>query len=123
MAWESSPCVDAARDGIIELYTSPSLLEELEAVLGRKKFAKRLEETGVTIRELMSGYASLAMVIDVNSIDPVILRDPDDDMVLACAVTAEGKMIVSGDDDLLDLKQYKDIRILTASELLAELSL
>lgn len=125
LLWRGIPrrVLDAARDGIIELYTSPSLLEELEAVLGRKKFAKRLEETGVTIRELMSGYASLAMVIDVNSIDPVILRDPDDDMVLACAVTAEGKMIVSGDDDLLDLKQYKDIRILTASELLAELSL
>jgi len=39
--------LDAARDGIIEIFTSPVLLEELEDVLSRKKFAARLEIAGV----------------------------------------------------------------------------
>lgn len=125
LLWRGAPrrVLDAARDGIIELYTSLDLLEELEDVLSRDKFAKRLEATGVTVRDLINGYSALATVIESNKIEPVILQDPDDDVVLACALTANCEIIVSGDDDLLGLKQYKEIRILTAVELLADLSL
>jgi len=125
LLWRGNPrrILDAARDGIVELYTSPVLLEELEDVLSREKFAKRLEAAGVTLRELVDGYSALAMLIAAEPIEPVILRDPDDDAVLACAVAADCEVVVSGDDDLLDLNQYKEIRILTATELLAELSL
>lgn len=123
--WRGNPrrVLDAARDRIIEFYTSPVLLEELEDVLNRKKFAERLKAAAVTVRELVEGYSALATVIDVEPIEPVIIRDPDDDAVLACALAAEAEIIVSGDDDLLDLKEHRGIRILTATELLAELSL
>ena len=49
LLWRGNPrrVLDAARDGIIELFTSPSLLEELEEVLSRKKFATRLEAANV----------------------------------------------------------------------------
>lgn len=42
--WRGNPrrVLDAARDKIIELFTSPVLLEELEDVLIREKFARRL---------------------------------------------------------------------------------
>ncbi len=125
LLWRGLPrrVLDAARDGIIELYTSPVLLAELEEVLNREKFAKRLEAANVTIRELVDGFSALAKVLDAQPIEPVILRDPDDDAVLACALAAECEIIVSGDDDLPDLKQHQEIRILTAAELLAELSL
>ncbi len=125
LLWRGAPrrVLDAARDGIIELYTSLDLLEELEDVLSRDKFAKRLEAAGVTGRDLVNGYSALATVIESNKIEPVILQDPDDDVVLACALTANCEIIVSGDDDLLGLMQYKEIRILTAVELLADLSL
>jgi len=39
----------------------------------------------------------------------VVIRDPDDDHVLACALTARAELIVSGDKDLLDLNTYQDI--------------
>jgi len=113
LLWRGNPrrILDAARDGIIELFTSPVLLEELEEVLSRGRFATRLEAAQVTAHELVLGYAALATVVEAASIEPVILTDPDDDAVLA------------GDSHLLDLKQYKEVRILTASELLVELSL
>ena len=41
-----------------------------------------------------------------------ICRDPDDDMVIACAVDANADYIVTGDEDLLILKRYKDIVII-----------
>jgi putative PIN family toxin of toxin-antitoxin system len=125
LLWRGNPrrVLDAARDGIIELFTSTVLLKELEDVLRRERFAKRFEAANVTAEELVEGFAGLATVIEAAPIENVIVSDPDDDAVLACAITAEAEIIVSGDDDLLDLKEHKSIRILTATKLLAELSL
>lgn len=83
----------------------------------------RLEAAGVTVSELVLGYEALATVIEAEAIEPVILADPDDDAVLACALAAQSEVITSGDNHLLALKQHQEIRILTAAELLAELSL
>ncbi len=125
LLWRGNPrrVLDAARDGIIELFTSPVLLEELEDVLKREKFAVRLENAGVSVAELIEGYAALATVTDAAPIAPIVIRDPDDDAVLACAIASEAEIIASGDDDLLSLKSHQDIRILTAAELLNELAL
>lgn len=38
--------------------------------------------------------------------------------MLACALSAGAALIVSGDDDLLSLGTFRDIRILTAREAL-----
>jgi putative PIN family toxin of toxin-antitoxin system len=125
LLWRGNPrrVLDAARDGIIELFTSPLLLEELEDVLSRKKLAMRLEAANVTVSELVLGYAALTTVIEAEAIEPVILADPEDDAVLACALAAQSEVITSGDNHLLDLKEHREIRILRPAELLAELSL
>ncbi|PYS76262.1 MAG: putative toxin-antitoxin system toxin component, PIN family [Acidobacteria bacterium] len=124
LLWRGNPrlVLDAAREGTIDLYTSAVLLTELEDVLGREKFAKRLASAGVTPHELVLGYAALASVIEPAAVEPVILSDPDDDAVLACAVAAQGEIIVSGDSHLLELRLYQEIRILTAAALMKEFS-
>ena len=43
---------------------------------------------------------------------PDICRDPNDDMIIACAIDAAADYIVTGDEDLLILKRYKDIVII-----------
>ena len=87
------------------------------------KWSERLAVANVTVQDLVSGYSVLATVIEAELIEPVILIDPNNDEVLTCALSAEAELIVSGDSDLLDLKAHKEIRILTATEFLAELSL
>jgi putative PIN family toxin of toxin-antitoxin system len=125
LLWRGNPrrVLDAARDGIIELFSSPALLEELDDVLSRKKFATRLKAAGVTVSELVLGYSALTTVIEAEAIEPVILADPDDDAVMACALAAQSEVITSGDNHLLALKEHQEIRILTAAELLTEPSL
>jgi putative PIN family toxin of toxin-antitoxin system len=49
-----------------------------------------------------------------------VCRDPNDDMVLECAVLAGAQVIVSGDKDLLVLGSYRGIRIMTPAEFLTE---
>lgn len=120
LLWQGPPrkILDAARKGQFELYTSVALLTELE---GREKFAKRLAIADITPRELVLGYAALATPVTPLAIPAVILDDPDDDAVLACALAAQAEVIVSGDRDLLGLKNYQGIDILTAPKLLARI--
>ena len=49
------------------------------------------------------------------------LRDRDDVHVLACAVGAEADAIVTGDKDLLTLKDFGGIPIIDAAEALKRL--
>lgn len=124
LLWYGTPrrVLDETRAGAIELFTSNILLAELEDVLYREKFAKRLAIVGLTPNELVMGYAALATLVEPAVIDPVIVDDPDDDAVLACAVAAYAEEVVSGDGHLLGLKEYQGIPILTATELLAQIS-
>ena len=46
------------------------------------------------------------------------VRDPEDDMVVACALTVAADFIVTGDKDLLVLSTYGSIRIITPREFL-----
>lgn len=123
LLWRGNPrrVLDAAREGTLDLFTSAILLAELEDVLSRDKFAKLITSV-VTPHDLVLGYAALSSVVVPATIAPVILTDPDDDAVLACAVAAQSEIIVSGDSHLLDLKEYQGIRILTAAMLVAEIS-
>ncbi len=124
LLWEGSPrrVLDSARAEQIALFTSPVLIVELDDVLKRDKFARRLQRAGVTSRDLVLGYAALATLVSPVVIEPVILADADDDAVLACALAAQAEAVVSGDRHLLSLRKYEGINILTATELLKELN-
>lgn len=123
--WHGNPrrILEAAHSGTIELFTSLKLIAELEEVLSRGKFAAIISKAESSPREIVRNYRLVATVINAEPVDPVVIRDPDDDEVIACAVASRSEVIVSGDNDLLDLKRYKNIRILTATELLSELNL
>jgi predicted nucleic acid-binding protein len=48
----------------------------------------------------------------------VVIEDPDDDEILACALAARADAMTSGDRHLLALKSFRGIPILSPSELL-----
>lgn len=121
--WQGSlrQLLDFARTGLVDLYTSPALLAELSDVLRRDKFAKRLASVGVSINDLVMGYAALAKVIKPITLVSVIADDPDDNLVLECTISAHAEAIVSGDSHLLKLNSFQNIPILTANELLIQI--
>lgn len=123
--WHGNPrrILDAARDDLIELFTSKALLAELQNVLRRGKFAERLLLSNHTAHEVVRNYAYLATVIHVEETERVVIRDPDDDAVIACAKASHSDFIVSGDNDLLDLGEHQGIRILDPTDFLSDLGL
>jgi putative PIN family toxin of toxin-antitoxin system len=124
LLWHGVPrkFLDTVRAGAISLYTSDALLAELVEVLPRKKLAKRVAASGMSAEELARRYALLAQRVTAAEIEPVVLADPDDDRVLACALGAQADLIVSGDPHLRNLKAYQGIAIVTAAEALTRIA-
>jgi putative PIN family toxin of toxin-antitoxin system len=114
--WGGTPAkiIKAAREKTIVLYSSPVLIAELEDVLARDKFSERLARVGSSVSEIVGDYRALAQIIVPTSV-PRVVRDADDDQVIACALAAAAKIIVSRDNDLLALGVYQGIEILSAA--------
>jgi putative PIN family toxin of toxin-antitoxin system len=47
-----------------------------------------------------------------------VIRDPNDDMILACAIKAKAAYVLSRDKDLLDLQTYGRVKIVSPEDFL-----
>lgn len=105
--------------GDFTLLISPVLLEELDRVLQYPRLHRYYDaETRLRFVALI---AALSETVDLPDEVPRICRDPADDWVIACAVVGGADVIVSGDQDLLDLGQVSDIPIISARQFLERL--
>lgn len=115
--------VDAAKAGEFELCTSEVLLAELLDVIARGKFSARLTQAGLTPLAIVEDLRALAVVVSPTTVAHVVLTDPDDDHVLAAALTGAADLIASGDKrDLLPLGSYQGMPIVTAKEALERIA-
>lgn len=121
MLWQGKPAelLDLGATDDVRLFTSQTLLEELERSLAKPRLAARLNAIGLTPAQHASNYASLAEVVVPSPLPIPISRDIDDDRVLACAIAAQAAAVVTGDNDLLVLAAYHGIAMLRVAECLA----
>lgn len=98
------------------LVSTPVLLEELARVLRHPRL-QHYYDTAQRDR-FVALIAALSELVELPEEIPPISRDPDDDRVIACAVVGRVDGIVSGDRDLLDLREVGGIPILTAAQFL-----
>ena len=122
LLWSGAPhrLLALAETSRIALYTSPALIDELAGVLARHHFTARLNVLRVADEELVANYLKLAHLVLPIPISPVIVADPDDDAVLACALAADAAYIVSGDPHLLSLKRYHAVHIVSPRTFLTD---
>ncbi len=117
LLWGGTPkqFLELAVEADIEFLTSDTLLEELARVLSRAKFAAKLAGQQISAEQIAKEYREQARIITVSTVPAPQLRDPKDHHVLACALAAQANLIISGDHDLLELKEYRGIPIVTAA--------
>ena len=73
------------------------------------------------IEDALGDYLDETVYAQISGNVKGVCRDPKDDMVFECAVLAGASVIVSGDKDLLAVKTYAGIRVLTPREFLQQL--
>jgi putative PIN family toxin of toxin-antitoxin system len=119
LGWGGNPdqCVRRALDGDVALFVSPDLLNELARVMEYPRFEFTDREKGAFFAAIISGSS----VVNPNETIHEIQPDPDDDIVLECAVAADTTYIVSGDDHLRSLEQFRAIRILSPADFIDEI--
>lgn len=91
-----------------DLVTSEYILKELaERLVTKAKFTKAEAQA---VSQAVRKDAELASPTPLRK---RVSRDPDDDWVLATAIAGAADVIVTGDKDLLVLKRYQGIPIVT----------
>lgn len=113
-----SKIVDMCMEGILENHTSIDILSEVEKVLSYQKFNLNNEE----INKLLKIYFSLSRLVSIKVKSEIKSRDPADNKILECAITSEVDYIISGDQDLLVLKEVEGIRIMKSRDFLEMIS-
>lgn len=123
LLWKGTPhtlLTEIRQRPVIALYTSAKLLAELADVLSRDKLVPLVLATGLAPEALMRTYKNLTRIVMPAFIPPTS-TDPDDDHVLACALAARADFVVSGDNDLLSIEDYRGIPIVGPAALLARM--
>jgi putative PIN family toxin of toxin-antitoxin system len=118
--WHGTPhaLIDRVREGTLTFISSPALLAELTEAIARPKFDTILVRSNTSRERSLAEARELTEVIAPPPLAEPVCRDPDDDAVLALGVAAKVDFIVSGDRDLLTLKTFQGIAIVTPAEAL-----
>lgn len=106
-----------AKIGQVESVTCQEILDEFaEKLLLKFKFSQDMAQLAV---EEVRSYSRL---VEISATLKAVAADPDDDMVVECAVVGSATYIVTGDKHLLVLGKYGEIQIVKANEFVALLS-
>ncbi len=104
-----------AVEGEAQLVISKPIIHELLDVLARKfgRDAEELARIAVFLAELAE-LAQPRREIEV-------VKDDEDNRILECAIAGRADVIVTGDQAMLGLGEYQEVRIMTLREFLAAL--
>jgi putative PIN family toxin of toxin-antitoxin system len=128
-AGPAAACLQAARDGRLELVISPEIVAEVRDVLTRPKTLRKFQALTVeAVDVFVRGIVSFAVTVsDVPSV-VVLERDPKDEPYLNLAIASGAAYLATWDKDLLDLmgdegsrQQFPTLTILEPPALLRAL--
>ena len=104
--------------GKCRLVFSEELMQEFLQVAGRPKFRKYFFPDDLeTILETIEEYADFVQVTTITT----ECRDPKDNFLLSLAIDAKADYLLTGDNDLLDIRNMQGTEILTISEFLQKI--
>ena len=103
--------MDAWINDEVEMITSEPLIDELSRTLRKPYFTSRL--TQKQAESFINLVRDRATVVQITTPIPKIATHPEDDIVLATAESGTASYVVTGDHGLADLKQFKNIQIVS----------
>ncbi|PSF39483.1 putative toxin-antitoxin system toxin component, PIN family [Aphanothece hegewaldii CCALA 016] len=120
LLWRGRPglILDLSKKQQITIFVSDGLRQELENTLRRTKFKSKIQSLAITVEDLLTVIKELSQSSPYLSVELPELRDLDDLVILGTAQASQAEFIITGDQDLLVLKKFNDIPILTPQDFL-----
>ena len=103
--------IEAVVNKMIDACATPEITVEYQEIIQEMISRKQ----GHLRMDLFNLYLEKLRILESKTRIHVCL-DPDDDKFLSCAIDAKAIYIVSGDKDLLDIRDYNGVEIITAAE-------
>lgn len=118
----SDELLELASTDQLQLVLSPEIIEESrQKLLGSSRIRRRYAYSDRDVALFCDELAVLGEIVrDLAALTGVV-RDPGDDVILACAVKGQTAAVVTRDKDLLSLGSYRSIAIKTPEELRQQL--
>ena len=116
IGWKGSPyhCIDLARQGRVKGLICPEILDELT-----EKLEQKLKFTPIQVIETIADLLTFLRLITIANTLNFLTTDPNDNMVLECAIVGNATHIVTCDKrHLLPLGSYQGIAIVNARDFL-----
>jgi putative PIN family toxin of toxin-antitoxin system len=113
--------VDAWLDGRFVLVTSLYQVQEVNHVLSYPRITERIRLENAELEMILAALLTESEVVPGRLQLPGVTRDPKDDAIVACAQEGGADHLVSGDQDLLVLGEYKGTQVVTPRQFLVAL--
>ena len=101
---------DLIRQGI-KIYSTTEILSEYQEILKRD-----FDFSGAEVSEILEKVLAFVTLVNPQIKIKVVKNDPDDDKIIECALESESKYIITYDKHLLNLKEFRGIRIIRPEE-------
>lgn len=81
-----------------------------------EKLIKKVRLPQNTVQNVIDYLRDTAEVVEPEPVDESVCRDKDDVKIIGTALKGKARFILTGDDDLLVIKSYKGVKIITPRE-------
>ena len=115
---DSNRIIDMVEEKEIELVLSKEIIEEFMRVLGCEEMQKKIVNKGLIMRRTVEKIVALSNIVEPSMKLDAVKDDPDDNKILECAIAGNADFIVSSDNHLLKLRDFKGMKIITPAEFL-----
>lgn len=109
--------LDRWRSDEIEVIISGPILREIEAAWAKPYWRSRLSQ--LQVDRLLTLLRTEATIVPLSAEVRGVATHPEDDAVLATALSADAPYLVTGDRELLRLRRFKSTVILSPNEFLS----
>lgn len=105
-------------DTNIAICSTKTVFEEFAKVIGYPRFQKRLAKLGLEVEEVIDYYEDMVSLYKENASTDVVKEDDSDNRFIEAAIDSDSCVIVTGDEHLLEIKEFNGIMILKPKEFL-----
>ena len=116
---EASKIIEKAEKNGFQIIISEDILSEIASVLNKEsKLQKYISNLNLSIEDILRTVLSISTLVEAKTRVDIIKADPKDNIILEAALAGRSEYIISYDNHLLNIIEFRGIKIIHPSEFL-----